>query len=73
MSIDRRDILIDRRAFTGQRCFLGLQVRRAQDAAIGRHEIAGLKLHEVAGHDLGSRNLAQRPVAHDLHVRDLQL
>ena len=55
----RRGVLGDRRALAGERRLLRLERRRAEDATVGRHDVAGLHLYEVAGHDVDGRDLEQ--------------
>ena len=66
-------ILGDRRALTGERGLLGLEGRRAHDAPVGRHDVAGLELDDVARHHVGRRDERDRPVAHHPGLRHLHL
>ena len=63
----------DRRALAGERRLLGLERRRADDATVGRDDVARLHLHDVAGDDVDGRHQRERAVAHDLRLRDLQV
>ena len=52
-------VLGDRRALAGERRLLRLQRRRADDPPVGRDDVAGLDLHDVAGHDVDRRDAAR--------------
>ena len=56
-------VLGDRRALAGERGLLGLERRRADDPAVGGHDVAGLDLHDVAGHHVDRRDLDDLAVA----------
>ena len=62
-----------RRALAGERGLLRLQRRRADDAAVGRDDVAGLDLHDVAGNDVDRRHQHERAVPHHLGERHLQV
>ena len=42
--------------FAGQRRFVDVQIALVQQAQIGRHAVAGLQQHHVAGHELRRGN-----------------
>ena len=56
----RTGVLGDRRALPGQRGLLRLQRRRPDDPTVGRHDVAGLDLDDVAGNDLGGLDQRDR-------------
>ena len=64
-------ILRDGGTLAGEGCFLRLEGRRAQDAAVGRHHVTCLELHDVPGDHLGRRDEDESAVAHDAGLRDL--
>ena len=57
---ERRGVLGDRRALAGERRLLHLERRRRDDAAVGRHDVAGLEQHDVARHEPGRRRPPRR-------------
>ena len=66
-------VLGDRRALAGQRRLLRLERRRAHDPSVRRDDVAGLDLHDVAGHEVERRHERDRAVAHDPRLRHLQV
>ena len=61
--------LLDRDALAGQGAFLDLQRRRDDHPAVGRHPVAGIDQHDVAGHDLVGGDLGDVAVAPHLGDR----
>ena len=61
--VDRRDVFGDRHTLARQRAFLDLDGRRDEQPAVGRHEVARLHQHDVAGHDLAGVDLHRLAVA----------
>ena len=66
-------VLGDRRALAGERRLLCLERRRAEDPAVGGHDVAGLQLDDVAGDDVARRHRRDLPVAEHACLRDLHL
>ena len=60
-------------ALAGQRRFVDLERRRGQDPAVGRDEVAGLDVDDVARDELLHRDLDERAVAPDLGLDDHHL
>ena len=60
---DRVDALAHRQALAGQRRLGDLERRRREHAPVGGHDVAGLDLHDVAGHELLGGQQAERAVA----------
>jgi hypothetical protein len=56
--------LFDRLRLAGQRRLLDLELRCLDQPQIGRHGVAGLDTHHVAGHELACRYHPRLPVAH---------
>ena len=68
-SDDGLGVLLDGHALAGQRAFLDLQRRRHDHPAVGRHAVAGIDQHDVAGHDLVGGDLDHVAVAPHLGDR----
>ena len=66
-------VLGDGGALAGQRRLLRLERRGADDAAVRRHDVAGLELDHVAGNDVDRRHECDAPVAHHLRLRHLHV
>ena len=67
------DALADRQALAGQRRLGDLQRRRGEHAPVGGHDVAGLDLDDVAGHELLGRQLRERAVAAHARLDDHHL
>ena len=59
----RVDRLADRQALAGERGLLDLERRGQADPAVGRHPVAGLDQHDVAGHEVLGVDLDRLAVA----------
>ena len=73
VSIEGRGVLAHRCALAGQRGLLRLQRRRADEAAVSGHDVAGLDLHDVAGDDVLRRDERELPVPDHPALRHLEL
>ena len=69
LAVDDGMILLDRHRLAGERRLVHAQVARAQEAQVGRHLVAGLHQHEVAGDDLGGREPHLLPGAQQRGLR----
>ena len=54
-----RGVFPDRRALAGERGLLRLERCGSHEPPVGRHDVAGLERHEVAGHEVGGRDERQ--------------
>ena len=63
---DRIHLLGRRNALTRQCRLVDLEGRRGEDAGVGRHQIAGLDVDDVARHELVHRDLGEIAVPSDL-------
>ena len=66
-------MLVDRLGLAGQRGFLDPQVRDLDQAQVGRHDRAGVEVHDVAGHELRRRDLDRAAGATGLDHRHRHL
>ena len=67
---DRVDLLGRRDALAGERRLVDLEGRRGQDPRVGRDEVAGLDVDDVARDELLHRDLGELAVAADLGLDD---
>ena len=70
---DGLDLLGDREALAGQRRLVDLERRRGEDPPVGRDEVAGLDVDDVARDEVLHRQLDERTVAPDLRLDDHHL
>ena len=63
VAIDRRDVLEDRRALTGEGGLFDLERGGQEQPPVGGDAVAGLDQHDVAGDELGGVDLDDRAVA----------
>ena len=57
--------LLDRQRLAGERRLPDVQVLRLQQASVGRHEVSGVQPDDVAGDQLGDRQLQLPSIAQD--------
>ena len=70
---DRVDLLGHRHALAGQRRLVDLERRRGHDPTVGRDEVAGLDVDDVARDQVLHRELDEDAVAADLRLDDHHL